>query len=207
MPVHSGAKPFVCTECFKQFKEKRNLSEHLNLHDGPRSFRCSKCLMRFSQKEERNAHEESCNRDVFECDVCAKSFGSCKTNLIRHMLKHTGETPFECQRCSKQFKSKASLDRHMTSSHTKNLPFGCLICRKGFLKDGKRKSHQRNCNRRRYECYLCKKFFGSSIVNLKGHMHTHSGVKPFQCKLCRNTFTRVGHLKVHMKKIHLKRCD
>ncbi|XP_055308402.1 zinc finger protein OZF-like [Sitodiplosis mosellana] len=201
--VHSGDKPFECEECFKQFSEKGSLSKHMKLHAGARPFRCSKCHEGFSDQDERDSHEEECNRRVYKCYVCRKSIGLKKFHLIGHMRTHSGETPFQCTECPRKFSQNYQLKRHMYT-HKTNLPFECLICRRGFLKNDKRKEHQRNCNGRYYECYLCKKLFRSSKDQLKGHMHTHSGEKPFRCDLCRKTFTWKSNLNRHMKNSHRK---
>ncbi|XP_055307794.1 gastrula zinc finger protein XlCGF52.1-like [Sitodiplosis mosellana] len=203
MRVHSGDKPFECEECSKKFVQKHNLNKHMKIHAGPRPFRCSKCHERFSDQDERDSHEEECNRRVYQCYVCRKSIGLIKSDLIRHMRTHSGETPFQCVECSKSFSRIDYRKAHMCT-HTTKLPFKCLICHRGFLKNDKRKAHQRTCNRRYYECYLCKKFFRSTNDQLKGHMHTHSGEKPFRCDLCRTTFTQKSNLNRHMKNIHRK---
>ncbi|XP_055326037.1 zinc finger protein 84-like [Sitodiplosis mosellana] len=203
MCVHSGNKPFQCNECFKLFARKSHLKGHMKVHGGLRSFRCTRCRLGFVRQDERNAHEAKCNRCLYECYVCGKSFSFNKSNLIDHMRTHSGDTPFECQRCLKQFTHKVSLNKHIVY-HTKKLPFKCSICHQGFAKQSQCKAYETNCNRRCYECHLCKKFIGSVKTNMERHMRTHSGDKPFQCELCHTQFTSKGshqrHLNLHQKR-------
>ncbi|CAB3360324.1 Hypothetical predicted protein [Cloeon dipterum] len=55
---------------------------------------------------------------------------------------------------------------------------------------------------KKYVCTFCNKRFGWS-TDLKRHILTHTGERPFQCQLCGATFTRNFLLQKHMQKLHL----
>ncbi|XP_067000045.2 uncharacterized protein [Anabrus simplex] len=55
--------------------------------------------------------------------------------------------------------------------------------------------------KRRYPCHLCCKVFGWS-TDLKRHILTHTGERPFKCQICSATFTRNFLLQKHEARIH-----
>jgi hypothetical protein len=52
-----------------------------------------------------------------------------------------------------------------------------------------------------HKCHLCSKSFTRSF-NLRNHLHSHSGVKPFSCTFCGQRFTRNHDRRVHVKEQH-----
>ncbi|KDR14732.1 myoneurin-like [Zootermopsis nevadensis] len=56
-------------------------------------------------------------------------------------------------------------------------------------------------SRKKYPCHLCSKVFGWS-TDLKRHILTHTGERPFKCSACQATFTRNFLLQKHQRKIH-----
>ncbi|XP_031633876.1 zinc finger protein OZF-like [Contarinia nasturtii] len=168
MPIHSDVRPFQCRICSKTFIRKNHLRQHSRTHTKQLPFACSKCGQRFADESCKKTHEDRCNCLRFECYLCPfKCFQ--KSHLKYHMQsKHTGEKQFQCKVCYKKFFVKVYLKKHL-AIHVKPSPIRCIKCCRRFVNEGDKNAHEEHCNRRHYECYICKASVRDSL-QLKSHM-------------------------------------
>jgi len=52
-----------------------------------------------------------------------------------------------------------------------------------------------------FRCYLCEWAFRAA-GDLRRHMTTHSGHRPYACSLCTQRFTRANSLRQHERRRH-----
>lgn len=87
----------------------------------------------------------------FECPEfgCNKVFSS-SSNLTRHLIIHSGNSPFACDICSKRFNQKVNLLKHLKShesdrlrrNHTSEVyPSRSFLCKRSFTAKLNRKRH------------------------------------------------------------------
>ncbi|CAL4159954.1 unnamed protein product, partial [Meganyctiphanes norvegica] len=49
LKIHSGYKPYQCSQCDKAFLNSGNLIIHMRTHTGDKAFQCNQCDKGFSQ--------------------------------------------------------------------------------------------------------------------------------------------------------------
>ncbi len=120
--------------------------------------------------------------------------------------------PYECATCHWVFPSSAGLTAHsLLAAAEDTTPLPCAICGKKFCtrKDLNRheKRHYRSPSTegrntdRQHECDLCDKIFSVSY-GLRIHRLTHTGERPYPCKVCGKAFYQSQALKRHHNDVH-----
>lgn len=193
---NENKKPFVTSAKYK-------IEIHFRIHTGNRPFSCNYCPKRFIQKIDLVNHERVHAREkVHKCNFCEKIFSN-QGKLTQHTRTHTGEQLHQCHRCPKRFTIKFHLRSHMRT-HEPNL-FYCLGCFRAFSRNSEKKAHEKECQRRRYECYLCnrneekKPPLAFNLRTLQNHLKIHTGEKPHRCEYCENRFRSSAQLKMHVR--------
>lgn len=155
--------------------------ESVKEHSKPKQLHCSLCKDVFNDAQVLRKHcfthisESSSN----QCPFCKLTF-RIRRNLLRHMIKHTGDKPFSCENCGKQFYRDCYLKFHSqrcSHAHTRHLvtmdakmktttQYQCSYCPRKLTKKRDLKGHHRAHKRNTLLlCSRCGQYFGFTKLN------------------------------------------
>ncbi|XP_026498500.2 uncharacterized protein LOC113402456 [Vanessa tameamea] len=212
--THLGIKNYKCEICEKRFITRQKLSEHHNVHTGRTPVKCTICddtFRRYSnmvQHRDRHHFKKKTKIRDFVCH-CGAVFHS-RAKLLWHKETHD-EKPKACLYCSDKFVHAASLTRHVRRTHNEYFladkatekgrmeNVPCPVCKQMYLRSNLRAHLLTHSGKKPYHCIICNKAF-TTKWNLKLHRWTHlsRSAKPFKCTLCKGAFIRQSDYVSHM---------
>ncbi|XP_035826483.1 PR domain zinc finger protein 1 isoform X2 [Aplysia californica] len=206
---HEGIKPHLCLKCGKYFKQLSHLNTHMLTHDQIKPHTCNMCGKGFTQISHLKRHTAVSEKNGYCANLRSKQGSS-------HHHSPSAAPPMgtptalisearQFQDQNQSFDSMEGYDRDdLKLSDDKLGPPGKLMCRycdRKFRYPSQLKDHMQSHNGNRpYMCTECGMDFMKEH-HLKAHQFTHTGLKPYTCDICGRSFNQRANLQRH-KLIH-----
>uniref|UniRef100_A0A663MLA8 C2H2-type domain-containing protein n=1 Tax=Athene cunicularia TaxID=194338 RepID=A0A663MLA8_ATHCN len=195
----STYKTYKCQYCNYATSAHSNFQLHLKIHRDERPLVCKECSKPFNTSNHLQKHSLIHMENGYKCGHCLVA-DSCLENLGLHHEMHVGMCPgrdFGSSKYSDSISFLHGSEVYRAQPHVQRGTEGDLLVqsRPQF-----------------YQCVECE-YTTHILSNLKLHIRTHTGEKPYSCSVCQKKFCTSSHLKRHrvthfnMQHLKCKNCD
>ncbi|XP_074843628.1 zinc finger protein 407 isoform X2 [Carettochelys insculpta] len=190
---------------------KKKKSEGSPLGESTR-IRCDDCGFLADGLSGLNVHiamKHPSKEKHFHCLLCGKSFYT-ESNLHQHLASAghmrneqasveelpEGGATFKCVKCTEPFDSEQNLFLHIKEQHEELL----REVNKYIVEDTEQINREREENQGNVCKYCGKMCRSSNSMAFLAHIRTHTGSKPFKCKICHFATAQLGDARNHVKR-------
>ncbi|XP_061104476.1 zinc finger protein 711-like isoform X2 [Conger conger] len=198
---------YPCHICGKKFRSRGFLKCHMKNHPDhmfKKKYQCTDCDFTTNKKVSFHNHLEGHKLIVKSekapefTEYTRRYCEASPLNSNKLILRDKEPRLHKCKYCDYETAEQGLLNRHLLAVHSKNFAHVCVECAKGFRHPSELKKHMRtHTGEKPYQCQHCE-FRCADQSNLKTHVKSKHGAElPFKCGHCPQAFADDKELQKH----------